>query len=184
MPTCSVCGGELPPDAQFCIQCGQKTADIQKPVGPQGVPVCPKCGGELPPDAKFCIQCGQKTGDIQKPVGPQGVPVCPKCGGELPPDAKFCIQCGQKTGDIQKPVEPWATTLSVGAGCSLVVGMIIGYLGLTYGALAAIILLFLCRNPTNRSTSRPMFRLGTIFLMMVTLGIFIGILVYNLRAIH
>lgn len=83
--------------------------------------------------------------------------------------------------ESKKPVESLTTTLSVGSGCSLIVGMVIGYLGLNYGTPAAIIcFLFLGMNPTNNSTSRPWYRQITIMAMIIIFGSLIGVFVQKL----
>ncbi len=74
---CAQCGAELPADAKFCLQCGQK-------VVPAGQVVCPQCGKAVA-KGKFCIECGYRF-----------VSTCPKCGSELAPGAKFCLECGEK----------------------------------------------------------------------------------------
>ena len=53
---CAKCGAQLPEDAKFCLNCGEKVPEktAETPV------VCPKCGVHLPPDAKFCLECGTK----------------------------------------------------------------------------------------------------------------------------
>jgi ribosomal protein L40E len=63
---CRVCGGELPPGASFCTQCGTAVtpaadqASSDAGTRPQTV-VCKQCGGDLKPDARFCTQCGAKV---------------------------------------------------------------------------------------------------------------------------
>jgi len=74
---CGKCGAENPPDAKFCLTCGEKLEQGMK---------CPKCGKVNPPGAKFCLECGTKL----------GASICPNCGAELQTDAKFCMNCGQK----------------------------------------------------------------------------------------
>lgn len=78
--TCVRCGAALPPNAKFCLECGEKVA----PPVPEGRIVCPECGNTVM-KGKFCPECGHKltTG-------------CPKCGKETVPGAKFCLECGEK----------------------------------------------------------------------------------------
>ena len=77
---CAKCGASLPPNAKFCLQCGEKV------VPPEASEVtCPKCGAKVKP-GKFCLECGA-------PLTP---PVCPKCGKPVVAGAKFCLECGEK----------------------------------------------------------------------------------------
>ena len=46
---CPKCGKPLPPNAKFCMECGQPLVNS-----------CPKCGAEIPQGAKFCLECGSK----------------------------------------------------------------------------------------------------------------------------
>jgi membrane protease subunit (stomatin/prohibitin family) len=48
---CSNCGSRNPPNAKFCVECGQK----------QGPAKCSNCQSDLPAGAKFCNECGQKV---------------------------------------------------------------------------------------------------------------------------
>ena len=45
---CARCHHENPPQAKFCLECGDRLALT-----------CPLCGTELPAGAKFCLECGQ-----------------------------------------------------------------------------------------------------------------------------
>ncbi|MBR5968986.1 MAG: SPFH domain-containing protein [Lachnospiraceae bacterium] len=72
---CPGCGKMNPPDAKFCLNCGEKFS--------AGGNVCPDCGKEVPKDAKFCLNCGRKLSRV-----------CSNCGRELESDAKFCPECG------------------------------------------------------------------------------------------
>jgi DnaJ-class molecular chaperone len=114
---------------------------------------------------------------------------CSNCGGENDNDSQFCVHCGCKTTvtqtppisiDSEKPVESWETTVSVGSGCSLIVGMVIGYLGFNYGAPAAIICFIFI---VNNSTSRPWYRKATIMAMMIIFGSLLGIIVQKILLI-
>ncbi len=77
---CAKCGAELPPNAKFCLQCGEKIT----PPTPSGMVVCPQCG-KVVPSGKFCPECGHKL-----------TPTCPKCGKDVAIGAKFCPECGEK----------------------------------------------------------------------------------------
>ena len=79
-PVCAKCGAALPPNAKFCLQCGEKV------VLPEASEVtCPKCGAKVKP-GKFCLECGA-------PLAPSA---CPKCGKPVVAGAKFCLECGEK----------------------------------------------------------------------------------------
>ncbi len=75
---CSKCGADLPENAKFCLNCGERVpAD-------DGMVICPECGNRVP-KAKFCPECGHKFGNT-----------CPNCGASLTDGAKFCMECGTK----------------------------------------------------------------------------------------
>ena len=74
---CAKCGAELPANAKFCLECGEKVVAA-------GMVVCPECGNTIA-KGKFCPECGHKFAIA-----------CPKCGQELTPGAKFCPECGEK----------------------------------------------------------------------------------------
>ena len=77
---CAKCGAALPPNAKFCLQCGEKV------VPPEVSEVtCPKCGAKVK-QGKFCLECGA-------PLMPLA---CPKCGKPVVAGAKFCLECGEK----------------------------------------------------------------------------------------
>ena len=77
---CAKCGAALPPNAKFCLECGEKVS----PAIPENMTVCPQCGNTVP-KGKFCPECGYRF-----------VTTCPQCGKETIPGAKFCLECGQK----------------------------------------------------------------------------------------
>ena len=77
---CAKCGADLPANAKFCLECGEKVA----PAIPADMIVCPECGKTVA-KGKFCPECGHKF-----------VTVCPKCGAEVTSGAKFCLECGEK----------------------------------------------------------------------------------------
>ena len=74
---CSKCGANLPKNAKFCLECGEK-------VVPLDCIVCPECGKTVP-KGKFCPECGHKF-----------ISNCPKCGSQIPAGSKFCLECGEK----------------------------------------------------------------------------------------
>ena len=77
---CAKCGANLPANAKFCLECGEKVA----PAVPEGMVVCPECGNTVN-KGKFCPECGHKF-----------ITACPKCGVEIANGAKFCPECGEK----------------------------------------------------------------------------------------
>ena len=77
---CVRCGADLPSNAKFCLECGEK---VLPPVS-QGMILCPNCGSTVA-KGKFCPECGHKF-----------IAVCSNCGKETVPGAKFCLECGQK----------------------------------------------------------------------------------------
>lgn len=79
---CTKCKAELPPGANYCMQCGTKVLKIDS-----SSVICPKCGRQTT-KGKFCLHCGTKL-----------VKVCKKCGKELENGAKFCLECGEKVND-------------------------------------------------------------------------------------
>ncbi|HSF16633.1 MAG TPA: zinc ribbon domain-containing protein [Vicinamibacteria bacterium] len=48
--SCANCGETNPPDARFCMSCGDAFARV-----------CPACAKSLPEEAKFCLFCGSKV---------------------------------------------------------------------------------------------------------------------------
>jgi membrane protease subunit (stomatin/prohibitin family) len=53
--TCPKCNHQNPPDAKFCMGCGEKFAQ-------ETGAFCPECGHKNPPGSKFCMECGTKIG--------------------------------------------------------------------------------------------------------------------------
>jgi predicted amidophosphoribosyltransferase len=53
--SCYKCGGQTPPDSDYCPTCGARQAPNK----------CPKCETKLNRTDKFCAKCGLK---IQRPV--------------------------------------------------------------------------------------------------------------------
>ena len=77
--TCPKCNSEVPENAKFCLECGEKIVLV----GENEV-ICPECGQKTP-KGKFCMQCGASL-----------IAKCANCGSELPSGAKFCLECGNK----------------------------------------------------------------------------------------
>ena len=76
---CAKCGANLPANAKFCLECGEKVVSAV-----DDTVVCPVCGKTVT-KGKFCPECGHKF-----------VTACPKCGKDVPAGAKFCLECGEK----------------------------------------------------------------------------------------
>lgn len=74
---CSKCGKPLPPNAKFCLECGQQVLS-------ENETICAACGAKTP-KGKFCLECGAPM--IKK---------CTECGAEIPSNGKFCLECGHK----------------------------------------------------------------------------------------
>ncbi len=79
---CPKCNAELPSNAKFCFECGNKIETLA-----EDEIICPKCG-EKTKKGKFCFLCGAPL-----------VNKCSKCGTEVPPNGKFCLNCGNPLGN-------------------------------------------------------------------------------------
>lgn len=77
--TCPNCNAEVPANAKFCLECGNKIEILA-----ENEMICPNCGKKTA-KGKFCMECGGAL-----------VAKCAKCGAELPTGAKFCLECGEK----------------------------------------------------------------------------------------
>ncbi|MGL4344363.1 MAG: SPFH domain-containing protein [Cellulosilyticaceae bacterium] len=53
---CGKCQAELPPNAKFCMACGEKVEAVL----PKNK-FCPECGTKMEQTAKFCMECGFKV---------------------------------------------------------------------------------------------------------------------------
>ena len=76
---CPSCGAEVPENAKFCLECGNKIEILA-----ENEMICPSCGAKTA-KGKFCSECGASL-----------VKKCPSCGVEVTPGAKFCVECGEK----------------------------------------------------------------------------------------
>ena len=62
---CAKCGADLPQNAKFCLECGEKVAPpaaatvICPECGHKFITACPKCGATVS-SGKFCPECGEK----------------------------------------------------------------------------------------------------------------------------
>lgn len=77
---CTKCGANLPTNAKFCLECGEK---VVLNISSDTV-VCPECGKTVT-KGKFCPECGHKF-----------ITACPSCGNSVASGAKFCLECGEK----------------------------------------------------------------------------------------
>lgn len=78
---CAKCGSDLPENAKFCLQCGEKVVSLS-----DNEIICPSCGAKTP-KGKFCVECGTPLSNK-----------CPNCGADVPTGGKFCLECGTKIG--------------------------------------------------------------------------------------
>jgi len=56
---CAACGQANPPEARFCMSCGQALTRA-----------CPACGTEAPPGARFCMACAAPLEAPARPAPP------------------------------------------------------------------------------------------------------------------
>jgi membrane protease subunit (stomatin/prohibitin family) len=77
--TCQKCGANLPVEAKFCPECGEKTPQAMEET------ICPVCGKKTA-RGKFCMECGAPLAQTRK---------CPNCGEDAQ-SGKFCSECGHK----------------------------------------------------------------------------------------
>lgn len=82
--SCPKCGSIVPPNNNFCPNCGFKMQQATQTVK------CPKCGAEVQEGAKFCPNCGNPM-EVQKEEKKK----CPSCGADVEAGAKFCPNCGK-----------------------------------------------------------------------------------------
>ena len=58
--TCAKCGEPLPPNAKFCLECGNKVTSPAKKESSPKQGICASCGAAIADKAKFCPECGKK----------------------------------------------------------------------------------------------------------------------------
>lgn len=67
---CSKCTASLPPNAQFCLRCGQPVkspaSQVTTATAENAALACSKCGAELPDGAQFCLECGKPISVLPK----------------------------------------------------------------------------------------------------------------------
>lgn len=92
---CSSCGNELPINAQFCDNCGQK---IEISSDDNLKTYCGNCGADIETNTDFCGNCGFP---IQSAVQAKESHIfCGNCGAELENGIQFCGECGCAVGNI------------------------------------------------------------------------------------
>lgn len=79
--TCKNCGAQMPPEGDFCTNCGCKKTENENAI------FCTNCGAPVADGASFCTNCGT-------PVGTTATPRCANCGIELAAGVAFCPNCG------------------------------------------------------------------------------------------
>ena len=97
-----VCGSEIPPNTNFCPDCGNKVVEDDSSTRP-----CPRCSSLVTERQRFCTSCGLRV-DLSifqlTKVLCHGFLDGKPCGAELLPTAKFCHLCGtpqsQNIGDL------------------------------------------------------------------------------------
>ena len=137
MSTCSFCGRDNEPGAQFCIDCGKPLgkgapAKAAAAAAPVGVPTGALGGGQatqgggmpgtrvFEPPSAACPFCGQST-DNHLPFcphcgrrlsAPGSGPACGRCASPVTPGTKFCATCGAPLGSASEA--PGLTRTSAG----------------------------------------------------------------------
>ncbi|MDR2697796.1 MAG: SPFH domain-containing protein [Holophagales bacterium] len=79
---CNKCHSPLPPNAKFCLECGEKVT-----LRSENEITCPICGKTVA-KGKFCAECGTEL-----------ILECPACGAQIPENCKFCAECGKNLKD-------------------------------------------------------------------------------------
>jgi membrane protease subunit (stomatin/prohibitin family) len=75
---CVKCQKPLPPNAKFCLECGEKVVTLK-----ENEITCPACNKTVA-KGKFCSECGADL-----------IAKCPGCGAQVPENSKFCLECGK-----------------------------------------------------------------------------------------
>lgn len=69
---CKECGYEIPPNSDFCYQCGAWASDsfILNDEGTYIISdTCAKCGKEMPQGADYCPHCGEPSSSSNVAIG-------------------------------------------------------------------------------------------------------------------
>lgn len=98
--TCPGCGTDVAKGYRFCIVCGTKMPEEEKPEK-GGRPVCEKCGMEAEDGAVYCINCGAKLPVVKEKKQER---YCIRCGSKLVEGALFCTTCGEKVQIIEPEI--------------------------------------------------------------------------------
>ena len=113
--TCKNCGAQMPPEGDFCTNCGCKKTENENAV------FCPNCGSPVANGASFCTNCGTAVNSAF------ATPRCANCGVELAAGVAFCPNCGNpvKTTVFTQP----QTEEVVGEKSKLAAGLLGIFLG-------------------------------------------------------
>lgn len=135
--TCKNCGAQLPPEGDFCTNCGCKKTENENAI------FCTNCGAPIAAGAGFCTNCGTPVGSA--PAAPR----CANCGVELAEGVSFCPNCGNPV-KVANTYQPATTAIPGDAKSKLAAGLLgiflggLGvhnfYLGYTGKAIAQLLL--------------------------------------------
>lgn len=100
---CLSCGNELPDNALFCDNCGQKILQGNDHSGNGGIEgnaseakttmnFCGECGAEIEIGTEFCGNCGAT---INRKTADEHFIFCGKCGTKNPDYMRRCNNCGK-----------------------------------------------------------------------------------------
>lgn len=90
--TCPGCGADVEKGHRFCILCGTRIPEEEKPAV-SGKCFCEQCGTEAEEGSAFCTNCGAPI--TFAPAAPVEK-LCKRCGSKLSEGAKFCEICGER----------------------------------------------------------------------------------------
>ena len=117
--TCKNCGAQMPPEGDFCTNCGCKNT------GNESTVFCTNCGSPIAAGAGFCTNCGAAVGSTN------ATPRCANCGVELAAGVAFCPNCGNpvKSAAANQPAAapiPGEAKSKLAAG---LLGIFLGWIG-------------------------------------------------------
>lgn len=90
---CTHCGHEIPKNANYCFQCGEKTFS--------DMIYCMFCRNRISKNSNFCYYCGNGLYHTQT----SEIRYCIFCGSVLPKEANFCSSCGEENFENQNSKE-------------------------------------------------------------------------------
>ena len=135
--TCKNCGAQMPPEGDFCTNCGCKKTENENAT------YCTNCGAPVANGASFCTNCGTPVSAAS------ATPTCANCGVELAAGMAFCPNCGNPVKTATATVMPQECEV-VGEKSKLTAGLLgifLGvfgvhnfYLGYTGKAIAQLLL--------------------------------------------